>query len=129
MKAAGREREAQQEQANRAAERADQLRAELTRARIELEFFERRPVPSEEPAEADPAPGSPRGEVRRRGGPSGVAVGLWLVAFYLLLVALAHGTPDVTAAGDLLHPSVALSAPATPATDLPASVPPPSAAA
>lgn len=97
MTTAGRARELRREQAMQAADRAEELRAELTRARIELEFFERGPAPDVRfPA---PAPrGSIRGSVRRGVEPTrGVAVGLWFVAFYLLLVALAHGTPAATA--------------------------------
>ncbi|MHA7210936.1 hypothetical protein [Arthrobacter sp. MDT1-65] len=94
---AGRARELRREQAMQAADRAEELRAELTRARIELEFFERGPGPDLR----SPAPAAPRGSIRRsrRGGEPtrGVAVGLWFVAFYLLLVALAHGTPAPTA--------------------------------
>lgn len=95
--AAARAREARQEkelQALQAAERAEQLRAELTRARIDLEFFERGPARSTRQGASPPAPGGRRGRARRGGARTrGVAVGLWFVAFYLLLVALANGTP------------------------------------
>ncbi len=82
-----------------AADRAEQLRVELTRERIELEFFERGPTPDARARTPAAARGSIRRSVRRGGEPTrGVAVGLWFVAFYLLLVALAHGTPAATAA-------------------------------
>ncbi|MDQ0733707.1 hypothetical protein [Arthrobacter agilis] len=102
--AADRAREARQEQALqavRAAERAEQLRAELTQARIELEFFERRPAQGTKRSASPAAQDSDRRNVRRgRTSTRGVVVGLWFIVFYLLLVALANGTPDGAASAD-----------------------------
>lgn len=111
MKAAGRAWDAQdarQDRAQPAAESAELLRQELRRARIDLELFERNRSRSEA---ASPPPVSVT--VRRRfpGAPGptrGVGVGLWLITFYLLLVALAHGSPDAAPGPDSSRASTSL---------------------
>lgn len=108
----------QRDEAGKAAETAERLRQELTRARVELEFLERaRSRPSDQilvdgrprPAIAElslvlaeRAPESPAPEPTPRplrGRSHGLAVGIWLVVFYLLLAVLAtagDGAPGST---------------------------------
>ncbi|TKV28602.1 hypothetical protein FDK12_08065 [Arthrobacter sp. NamB2] len=83
-----------------AAEKAERLREELTRARCELELHRRHGAPAVPPADAAAAHRSTgRGPLRRK--ERGVGVAVWFVTFYLLLAILA--SPGQDAAGYSVH--------------------------
>lgn len=88
-------RRTEQDDARAAAERAELLCEELTRARIELEMHQRRRARSAVRSDAGtalrgPCSRSPRKDQR------GVAVGVWFVTFYLLLAILAGTSHEVS---------------------------------
>lgn len=82
----------QHERARRAAERAARLVEELTRARIDVELFERQRRRSPLPGPAGGAVGV-RG-LRRR--PTRLTIGFWLITLYLLVTMLAQAPPNET---------------------------------
>ncbi|WP_298254623.1 hypothetical protein [uncultured Arthrobacter sp.] len=82
----------QHERARRAAERAARLVEELTRARIDVELFERQRRRSPLPGPAGAAAGT-RGPRRR---PALLTLGLWLITLYLLVTMLAQEPPNAT---------------------------------
>lgn len=100
-------RRLQQDEARSAAASAEQLREELAQVRSEIELQERQLI-----EHAAPSAGHTgfRAVPRRfpHGPARGVAVGVWFVAFYLLLAILASATPDVP--GAAAYPSGVLGA-------------------
>lgn len=88
-------RRTEQDDARAAAERAELLREELTRARIELEMHQRHGASAAVPSDAGTASRAPLRRSTRR-NQRGLAVGVWFVAFYLLLAILAGTSHEVT---------------------------------
>lgn len=92
-------RRLQQDEARSAAASAERLREELAQVRSEIELQERQLV-----ERAAPSAGHTgfRAVPRRfpHGPARGVAVGVWFVAFYLLLAILASAAPDVPGSAD-----------------------------
>ncbi len=82
----------QHERARRAAERAARLVEELTRARIDVELFERQRRRSPLTGSAGVVAGM-RGPRRR---PARLTLGLWLITLYLLVTMLAQAPPNAT---------------------------------
>jgi ferric-dicitrate binding protein FerR (iron transport regulator) len=106
------ERRAQREQARLAAASAERLRAELTHARIELELLERRRAHGSPPPATPSAPrqAGPRRRRSFRRNAHGLALGVWLVVFYLLMTLLTQTAPIATGTTVYVPPPVVIGA-------------------